>query len=91
MAETRDLSLLQNVQTGSGAYRFSYSVGMGIFSSAAKRPGHGGTYLAHLVPRLRRSGSVRPLLRTPSWGVHKNSVIFTLHYNVSCVIVFVKR
>jgi len=42
MVRTMGLSLLQSVQTGSGAFRFSYSVGMGTFSLAAKRPEHGG-------------------------------------------------
>jgi hypothetical protein len=35
----RDLSLLQNVQTVSGAHRVSYSMSTGVLSPGAKRPG----------------------------------------------------
>jgi hypothetical protein len=76
MVGKRGLSLLQSVQTGSEAFRFSYSVGMGIFSSAAKRPGHGGTNIAHLVPRLRMSGTIRPLLHTPSWRAQEQLYLY---------------
>ena len=36
---SRDLSVLQNIQTGSGAHAASYSRGTGFLSSEVNRPG----------------------------------------------------
>jgi hypothetical protein len=61
----RDLFLLPNVQTGSGAHRPPYSIGIGVFpwgNSGVKLTNH-----FRLVPRLRVSGAVPLLPSMPSW------------------------
>ena len=57
----RDISLLQIIQTGSGAHLAFCSMGTGFLPRGQSRRGGRLTTHIHLVPRLRMSGAV-PLL-----------------------------
>jgi hypothetical protein len=54
-------SLLQNVQTSSGAHPASSSIATGVLSLGVKQLGFEADHL-HLMPRLRMRGAIPPLL-----------------------------
>jgi hypothetical protein len=59
--ESRDFSRLQTVQTGSGIYSASCSMGTGVSFPGVKRPGRELHHSSPYKPKLRMSGAV-PLL-----------------------------
>ena len=62
----KNFSLLQILQTGSGALSAPYSVGTGDLSRGVKRPGCEITSNLHLVTILRMAGAKSPFLLVPS-------------------------
>jgi hypothetical protein len=82
--EGRDFFLLRNVQTGSGAYPVSYSLGTGVISLWVKRQ---GPFTSHLVPRSKKGTSVlHPPPPICLRGVDTENFTFPVYQFVSCVI-----
>jgi hypothetical protein len=59
-------SLLQSIQTSSGAYPVSYLVDTGELSVGVEWLGLEANH-SHFVPRLRIYGATRPFSHIPSW------------------------
>jgi len=69
--EATNISLLHNVQTGSGAHPTSYSMGTGFISWEQTGGSVKLTTDLHLVPRLRMSGGIFQRPHMPPWSRHR--------------------
>jgi hypothetical protein len=70
-------SLLQDVQTGSGAHPASYGMGTGVLSWEYSSQGMKATTHLELVTRLKRSTAIPPLLLCLH-GTHRENFMFYL-------------
>jgi hypothetical protein len=79
-AGTRDFSLLQNVQIGSGAHPPSIQWVPELFTRGGKRPGRDAdNSRTYSVPRLRVSGAISPLPYMPE-RCAKGQTLTLLHF-----------
>jgi hypothetical protein len=65
-ADVRDSSLRHGVHAGSGAHKTCYSICIGLFLGVKQLESE-ADHSPHPVPRLRMSGDISPLPRTPAW------------------------
>jgi hypothetical protein len=71
--EAEDISLLQNVQTRSGAHSASYTMATMAASSGVKRPGRDAYHSFPFSAQINIDGAVPLLPHTSSWpGVQLN-------------------
>ena len=76
LVETKDLSLLQIVQTGSGVNPASYSMGVGVISPAMN---HLGREVDHWPPHSAEVKNESSSTYTPPFKTHgKNRLVFRL-------------
>jgi hypothetical protein len=68
-------SLLQDVQTGSGAHPASYGMGNGFLSWGYSSQGMKATTHLKPVPRLKRSTAIPPLLLSCLHGTHRENYV----------------
>jgi hypothetical protein len=67
----RQMSLLHNVQAGSGAHPTSYTTGTGSCFPGVKRQGHEADHSHSSNSEVKNGGGTPTLLHTSSWrGVH---------------------
>jgi hypothetical protein len=84
-AEAGNSSVLQSIQTGSGAHSASYSMGTGDSFLKGKAEGAWSSQLTAISAKLKNGGAIPPLPQETSWfGAwfikHRDNFTFPTHF-----------